>query len=52
MPIEIKELKITASFSENNKSDISTSTGDVHKMKKEILAECVELVLELSLIHI
>lgn len=42
MPIEIKELQITASV--NTQSKGKMDTVDLLKMKKQILAECAELI--------
>lgn len=42
MPVEIKELQITASVNTQGKGKMDTV--DLLKMKKQILAECAELV--------
>lgn len=43
MPIEIKELKITATV---NSSKEPTTAIDLNKLKQEILADCMEQMLQ------
>lgn len=50
MPIEIKELKIKINISEPQKNGIShqskIDSSDLKLMKKEIINECIQKVLE------
>ncbi|WP_312078168.1 DUF5908 family protein [Chryseobacterium sp.] len=50
MPIEIKELKIKINISEPQKNGISNQSkidsSDLKLMKKEIINECIQKVLE------
>lgn len=48
MPIEIRELviKATVNTSRNASNQSSVSPEDLHRLKREIIKECVETVLE------